>query len=75
MTIGQRAAKLVKERAWKRGTTFGVECDLLGVWDSQLRNWANGKGNPSARVLAEMHEQGYDVIWILTGKESNHGKT
>ena len=75
MTIGQRAAKLVKERAWKRGTTFGAECALLGIWDSNMREWAKGISAPRAITLARMYEYGYDVIWILTGEESNHGKT
>ena len=75
MTIGERAAKLVKERAWANGTTFVQECEVLGVWYSNLRSWSTGLSDPRADTLASMYNAGYDVIWILTGKESNNGRT
>lgn len=71
MTIGQRAAHAVKVRAWKEETSFFAQCRKIDVFDAQLRAWAAGKANPCAVTLANMYEAGYDIVWILTGKEQN----
>ena len=68
MTIGQRAAMAIKERAWANDTIFDNECKKLGCSDAQRRAWARGKANPCARVIAEMFKQGYDIPYILTGE-------
>ncbi len=73
MTIGQRAAIAIKERAWANDTTFEEECDNIDMHDSNLRSWAKGKANPSANALANMYLQGYDIAYILTGAK-NDGK-
>lgn len=71
MTIGQRAAKAIKERAWANDTNFIDECSLVDCSDAQFRAWGRGKANPCARVLAEMYKQGYDIPYILTGVKDN----
>ena len=68
MTIGQRAAKAIKERAWKNGTNFKDECAWVDCSDRQFRAWSSGETNPCARVLAEMYKLGYDIPYILTGE-------
>lgn len=73
MSIGKRAAKLIKERAWRNGTSFAHECGEIQCCDVQLRAWSREKANPSARVLAEMLRNGYDINYILLGGE--YGKT
>ena len=73
MTIGQRAAKAIKERAWANDTNFKDECSFVDCSDAQFRAWARGKANPCARVLAEMYKQGYDIPYILTGERKDNG--
>ena len=73
MSIGKRAAQLIKERAWKNGTSFAHECSEIQCSDVQMRAWNREKASPSARVLAEMLQQGYDIEYILLG--GNNGKT
>ncbi len=73
MTIGQRAAQCIKERAWEIGITFRRECDDMGINDSQMRVWASGKMNPSAHFLAVMCSHGYDIKYILTGERKDNG--
>ena len=66
MTIGQRAAQAVKERAEEKGVD--IKCEAEGLKTSQftVRDWKYGK-IPGGYILAEMCRQGYDVIYILTG--------
>jgi hypothetical protein len=68
MTIGQRAAMAIKERAWANDTRFEDECDKIGIDESSLRSWTKSKANPSAYALAKLDLQGYDIHYILTGE-------
>lgn len=68
MTIGQRAAKLIKERSWAEGTSFEQQCNKIDCSDRYMWNWSSGKNNPSASVLAEMLRAGYDIEYILLGE-------
>jgi predicted NBD/HSP70 family sugar kinase len=68
MTIGQRAAEAIKERASKNGTTIKQECEKNHIGDSQVRGWRRGKADPCAYVLAMMLRNGYDINHILKGE-------
>ena len=65
--IGKRAAQVVNEMLDGRNMKDVME--LLGVSRSQFYKWFHGSGI-TAQVLARMAEQGYDVMFILTGKRS-----
>ena len=69
MSIGRRAVDCIYKRAWETETTVQYQCDLLDMERTNLIAWRRGKANPGARVLAEMHRQGYDVIYILSGEK------
>ena len=64
--IGIRAAKLVD----LRGVSPKQECKALGLSKNMYYNWRDGICAPSARALRNMALRGYDVIYILTGKQS-----
>lgn len=70
MTIGKRAVECIQNRACDTETTIQHQCDVLGFDRSRLVAWRKGKVNPDSWVLAQMHRQGYDVIYILTGKKA-----
>ena len=65
-TIGQRAAKLIRERCTKWGS-LGIELEKLEMVNTTLCNWENGKYDPSAHFLQLMAMQGYDVMYVLLG--------
>lgn len=70
MTIGERAARAIKSRA-----PYGTLKDELGRLNIALNTfyaWRNGAQDPSAYYLRRMALAGYDVIYILTGKENQH---
>lgn len=67
-TIGQRAAKAIKKRV-RRGE-WGIELKKLGIPNDTFYSWVNARNNPSAYYLQQMALAGYDVIYILTGKEN-----
>lgn len=67
-TIGERAARLIKERV--RYGKVKPELDRIGVDTYAFYGWDEGRYNPSAYYLQQMALAGYDVIYILTGKEN-----
>lgn len=69
MTIGERAAREIKSRA-PRGKLM-EELKRLDVSDTFYR-WVRGEADPSAYYLQKLALAGYDVIYILTGKENLH---
>ena len=73
-TIGQRAAKAIRNRSKESGTP--LEEELLNVYVSRkvLCDWENYNRNPQAYFLQQMALAGYDVVWILTGAERDNGK-
>lgn len=74
-TIGERAAKAIQQQAMKgtsanrRTIKVKDELDRLDIPQENFYHWKKGESNPSAYYLQQMALAGYDVIWILTGKE------
>lgn len=71
MTIGQRAAQAVKERAKEKGITIEQECEAIKTSKSTVYDWATCM-TPGGYILSEMYRQGYDVIWILSGERKDN---
>ena len=74
-TIGERAAEVVRGRSVLNRTRLGVELKQMGISRTVFHNWEKGKFDPTAYYLQQMALAGYDVIYILTGKEGgkDHG--
>lgn len=70
--IGKRAAKAIRARASLKNTFYGFELDRLQLTRQSLYQWEHGKGDPFADALARMANAGYDVVYILTGKENKN---
>lgn len=68
LTIGQRAAKAVRQRAPRK--MLAQEIKRIHSSHASYGQWKCGKTNPSPYVLARMAVLGYDIYWILTGQES-----
>ena len=68
MTIGQRAAEAIREKAKFKGLDFRTECSNIGVPAQTVSCWKVGHCDPGSFYLAEMYKLGYDVIYILTGE-------
>jgi transcriptional regulator with XRE-family HTH domain len=68
--IGYRAVKAIKERSRQNGTTLSAELQKLSATRQNYNRWEEKGGNPNAFFLQQMAFAGYDVMWILTGKEN-----
>ena len=68
MTIGQRTAQVIKERAKEKGITIKQECEEIKTSQFTVRDWAKGSKIPGGYILAEMCRQGYDITYILIGE-------
>lgn len=69
-SIGERACKAISERAMQSGTKKTYEYEKLGISRRVICGWKKDNVDPSAYFLQQMALHGYDVYWILTGKES-----
>lgn len=70
-TIGERAAKAIRDRAKKNRTTFEEELKNLNFFKSAIKAWEEKGYAPSAYYLQKMCLAGYDVIYILTGERKH----
>ena len=75
LTIGERAVKVVKERAKQKGIPLRQELLNFGLQNYRVfLHWDVKGANPSAYYLQQLALAGYDVFYILTGKEvANNG--
>ena len=69
MTIGQRAYQTVVETAEKKGISLLKECARMDINPGLVKEWKT-RNNPSANVLRDLAEYGYDVHYILTGEKT-----
>ena len=68
--IGERAAEAVRIRCVQNRTILGAELGKLGVSRTVFHNWEKAVFEPNAYYLQQMALAGYDVTYILTGKEN-----
>lgn len=68
-TIGECAVQAIKERARQTGRKPREEFLSLEITDAMWHNWKHGIHNPNVYFLKNMALAGYDVVYILTGKE------
>lgn len=68
IAIGYRAVSEVKRLFPKRKHAVIA----IGCGNDALKEWGCGVA-PSAVQLARLCELGADVVWILTGRRTNHG--
>ena len=69
MTIGERAARAIKSRA-PTPKQVDVELAKLDIPRSTYNRWIHGKCDPTAYYLRQMALAGYDIYYVLTGKEN-----
>lgn len=69
LTIGQRAARAIRERAAATGKSAASIIEAMGANRKTLGDWERRGGNPQAYWLQQLALDGYDVHWILTGQE------
>lgn len=67
--IGRRAAEYIRKTAIENETSFEFELNCLKIFRTTLWQWENDKSEPSGKCLKRMADAGYDVNYILTGKE------
>lgn len=68
-TIGKRAADAVRRMSGIHDTTLKAELELLGACYSTLQYWEHHDTSPGGYILANMLRRGYDINFILLGKE------
>lgn len=69
MTVGERAAHLIRVKATMKGIPICKELESIDANRKIYRDWDKCKWNPTSYFLQQMALAGYDVYWILTGKE------
>ena len=71
-TVGERTVQAIKDRAKQNGTKKSVEAEKLGISRRVMCGWDKSRTDPSAYFLQQMALHGYDIYWILTGKEKEN---
>lgn len=71
-TIGRRLVQAIQDRAEKNGTKKNAEAAKLGISRVDIYRWEHTNINPQAYFLQQAALAGYDVYWILTGKEKRN---
>ena len=70
--IGKRAAAAVREKAKEYEVSYSFELECLGITREHLYRWERHGYSPSAGILRRMLLAGYDIHYILTGKENKN---
>lgn len=68
--ICERAVSAVDERIKKNNSCIKAEMANIKMGYQCYHNWKRYTAAPGAFALSRMYSQGYDVIWILTGKRT-----
>lgn len=73
-SIGERAARAIRDRAKQNG--IPVETEALKVYVSRkvICDWEVHNRNPQAYFLQQMALAGYDIYWILTGGKNGENQ-
>lgn len=66
--VGYLMAERVAEEINKLGKTQVEVARKLGCSAGLVRKWANAESVPSSAYLAQLHNIGADVMYIITGK-------
>ena len=72
--IAKRAAQAIRDRAKQNGTSVRSECEKLDISRRVYCRWNKEGSHPHSYFLQQMALAGYDVIYILTGKENKNVK-
>lgn len=68
MTIGERAAQAIRERAIATGKSAASIIETMGANRKTLGDWEKRGRNPCGYWLAQLDLAGFDIHWILTGQ-------
>lgn len=71
MSIGERTAEVIRDRATQERTTLEVQLQKINVCRKVYGDWKYRGWNPSAYFLQQMALAGYDVFYVLTGEKKN----
>lgn len=66
--IGRRAASAIWQRIRETKDKQYQVLSKMFISRENLNHWKNGKSRPAAFFLQQMALNGYDVVWIVTGK-------
>ena len=72
--ICERAVAAVDERIKENDSCIKAEMANIKMGYQAYFNWRRYTAAPGAFALSRMYAQGYDVIWILTGKRTVSNK-
>ena len=72
--ICERAVSAVDEMIEKNKSCIKAEMANIKMGYQCYFNWKRYTAAPGAFALSRMYSQGYDVIWILTGKRTVSNK-
>jgi hypothetical protein len=68
-SIGERAAKAIRNRVAQNDTTLTKELVKITASRKVFLGWERKGWNPNAYFLQQMALQGYDIIWVLIGHD------
>lgn len=69
-SIGERAARAIRDRAKQNRIPLEVEAEKVFVSRKVICDWEVHNRNPQAYFLQQMALAGYDIYWILTGEKN-----
>ena len=72
--ICERAVEEVDRKVKENGSCVAAELRRLTLKHSAYGNWKSWQACPGAFTLSKMIENGYDVMYILTGKRTVSNK-
>ena len=70
-TIAMRAIQQIDRRARAQNSPVPELIRRIGVYRELFWRWKKNKGDISAHYLQQMALDGYDVVYILTGKKES----
>ena len=68
--IGKRAAAVLLEREAQTGIPTSRQLKDMGLNRQFLYQWGNKGNTPGGYALSLMAHEGYDVMYILTGRRT-----
>lgn len=70
--IGVRAADAIRRMSGVHDVSLAAECRSLGATYGALYCWEHGETDPGSFIIARMLENGYDINYVLLGKEKKN---
>ena len=73
VTVDSKMPKRIADEIYRVDRSVPAAARRLACRSDILWDWVRGEKHPSAAYLKRLYENGYDIIFILTGRRSQGG--